>query len=84
MQGFPFKKLLEGLQVAVANVGNGPIIEVGINPMEQVVTLARYRLLRFGRPQRCWPNKQINEMLAPLVNQGCDRPVLKIVKAAAN
>ncbi len=81
MQDLSFKMLLEGLQFAIANVGNGPIVEVGVNPVEQVVTLARHCLFRFGRPRRRWPNKQINEMLAPLVNQSCYGVVIEIIEA---
>ena len=76
--------LLEGLQFAIANIGNGPIVEVGVNPVEQVVTLARHCLFRFGRPSRRWPNKQINEMLAPLVNQSCYGVVIEIIEAPTN
>jgi hypothetical protein len=68
MQDLPFKQLFEGLQIAIANVRDSPVIEVGINPMKQTVTLASYALLRLARPSRLWPDKQINEMLAPLVN----------------
>ena len=52
--------------------------------MKQVVTLARHGLLRFACPGSCWPNKQINEMLAPLVNQSRYRMVVEIIKAPAN
>ena len=52
--------------------------------MEQVVTLARHGLLRFACPGGCWPNEQINEMLAPLVNQSRYRMVVEIIKAPAN
>jgi hypothetical protein len=84
MRELSFKKLLKGLQVAIANVGNSPVIEVGVKPMEQVVTLTRHGLPSFGRAG-CWrPNKQINEMLAPLVNQSCCRVVIEVIKAAAD
>ena len=84
MQDLPFEQLLERLQIAIANVGNGPVIEVGVNPMEQMVTLASYDLLRFARPGRLWPDKQINEMLAPLVNQSRYRAVIEIIKPTTN
>src|SRR5439155_22832097 len=80
MQDLSFKMLLEGLQFAIANIGNRPIVDVGVNPVEQVVTLARHCLFRFGRPRRRWPNKQINEMLAPLVNQSCYGVVIEIIE----
>src|SRR5437762_13429136 len=49
-----------------------------------MVTLARHSLFRFGRPRPCWPNEQINEMLAPLVNQSCYGVVIEIIKAPTN
>ena len=66
-----FKKLLEALQVANANVGNGPVVEVPISPMEQVIALARDHLFGLAVLGRSRPNKQIDEMLAPLVNESC-------------
>src|SRR2546430_16976700 len=49
-----------------------------------MVTLARHSLFRFGRPRPCWPNEQINEMLAPLVNQSCYGVVIEIIEAPTN
>jgi hypothetical protein len=68
MQDLSFEQLLEGLQIAIANVRDSPVIEVDINPIKQTVTLASYAFWRLARPSRLWPDKQINEMLAPLVN----------------
>jgi hypothetical protein len=42
MQDLPFEQLLEGLQIGIANVRDSPVIEVGINPIKQTVTLASY------------------------------------------
>src|ERR1700757_2572581 len=72
------KNLLEALQVVDVHVGYGPVGEVAVNPVEQVVALARHNLLRFAVRRGCWPNKQINEMLALLVYQSCHRVVIEV------
>ena len=74
--------LLECLQVADANVGNGPIIEVGVNPVQKLIALARDCFRAFSRVRFYRPNKQVNEMFAPLVNQRRHRPVVEIIKTA--
>ena len=84
MQDLSFEERLERLQIAFANVGNGPVVEVGVSPMDQVVTFTRDDLLRFRRPRRCWPNKQINKMFAPLVNQRCYGVIIEVIKASTN
>ena len=76
--------LLEGLQVAVANIRNTPVIEILVDPMEQVVTLTCHGLFSFARTRCYWPEKQVNEMFASLVNQGCHRVVIEIIKAPSN
>ena len=50
MQDLSFEERLERLQIAFANVGNGPVVEVGVSPMDQVVTFTRDDLLRFAAP----------------------------------
>ena len=47
-----FEEPFERLQIAFANVGNGPVVEVSVSPMDQVVTFARDDLLRFVRSGR--------------------------------
>ena len=64
-----FKQLLETLQVGNVDVGYRPVGEIAVAPMDQVIALPLNHCLRFAIPGRCWPNKQINEMFAPLVNQ---------------
>src|SRR6266513_2766325 len=76
--------LLECLQVADANVGNGPIIEVGFNPVQKLIALARDCFCAFSRVRFYRPNKQVDEMFAPLVNQSRYGPVIEIIKAPAN
>ena len=51
MQDLSFEERFERLQIAFANVGNGPVVEVGVSPMDQMVTFTRDDLLRFGSPQ---------------------------------
>src|SRR5215471_16349192 len=80
----PLKLLLERLQVASAYVGNSPIVEVGVNPVKKVIALTRDGLCCSGGPRFRRPDKQVNEMLAPLVNQSCYGAVIKVVKASAN
>src|SRR5947199_8337626 len=79
-----FEEPFECLQIAFANVGNGPVVEVSVSPINQVVTFARNDLLRFGLPRRCWPNKQINKMFSPLVNQRCYGVIIEAIKESTN
>src|SRR5438034_2431938 len=74
-----FELLLKSLQIVSANIGNSPVVEVGVNPMQKLIALARYRLRGPARIQFCRPNKQVNEMFAPLENQGRHRPVIEII-----
>src|ERR1043166_5217549 len=91
-----FEKLLKLLQLFLANVGNSPIVKLRIKPMQKVITLARDRLQGEGSllipgrtrgsvcacPSR--PDKQVNEMFAPSVNQRRHWSVIQIIQAAAN
>jgi hypothetical protein len=74
-----FELLLKSLQIVSANIGNSPVVEVGVNPMQKLIALARYRLRGPARIRFCRPNKKVNEMFAPLVNQGRHRPVIEII-----
>src|SRR5205823_9667214 len=65
----------------VAHVGNSPVVEVRIDPMQELVTLARQGLAGSSGSRFCRPNKEINEMFASLVNQSCYRPIVEIIKA---
>jgi hypothetical protein len=40
MRCLRFELLLKSLQIVSAHIGNRPIVEVGINPMQKLVTLA--------------------------------------------
>src|SRR5207249_9215473 len=84
MRRLYFELLLKSLQIVSVDVGNGPVVEVGVNPMQKLIALARYRLCGSGRIRFCRPNKQVNEMFAPLVNQHRRRPVIEIIETAPN
>src|ERR1700737_4909870 len=79
-----FEALLESLQLVSVNVGNCPVVEVGVSPMQKVITLARNRLCSFGRVRLCRPNKQVNKMFSSLINQRRHRPVIEVIEATAN
>ena len=75
-----FPKLL---QIVLVHVGDGPVIEIRIKPMHKMVALTVYRVSGRCRAWSLGPNKQINEMLAPLVDQCGDRSVVEIIQATA-
>src|SRR6266699_5433593 len=74
MRRLLFEELLESLQIVAIDIGNSPVVEVGVNPMQKLIALARHRL--HGSVGSCpgRPNKQVNKMFAPLVNQHRRRP----------
>src|SRR5437867_511240 len=76
--------LLKSLQIVNVNVRNSPVVEVRINPVQKLITLARYYLRSSGCVGRCRPDKEINEMFPSLVNQGRYRSVVQIVETAAD
>src|SRR5947199_6658790 len=84
MRRLYFELLLESLQIVSVDVGNGPVIEVGLNPMEKLIALVRYRLRGFSGIGRGRPDEEVNEMLTPLVNQRRHRPVIEIIKTATD
>src|SRR5881628_2283477 len=49
-----------------------------------MITLMRYRLRPPARIWRRRPDKEVNEMFASLVNQGCYWPVVQIVETATD
>src|SRR2546423_6639809 len=76
------KLLLESLQIASLNVGNRPVVKVRVDPVQELITLVRHRLRRARRIRSCRPNKEVNEMLSPLINQSRYRPVIEIIKTS--
>src|ERR1700730_15128420 len=79
-----FEKVLKLLQLFRANVRNSPVAKLRIKPMQKLITLVRDRL--HGPVCSCpgRPNKQVNEVFAPLVNQRRHRPVIEIIKTATD
>src|ERR1700730_1706603 len=84
MRRLLFELLLKSLQIVIAHVRNSPVVEVRINPVEKLITLARYCLRSSGCIGRCRPNKQVDEMFASLVNQRRHRPVIQIIQTATD
>src|SRR5438046_5700082 len=84
MRRLYFELLLKSLQIVSVDVGNSPVVKVRVSPMQKLIALARHRLRGSGRIRFCRPNKQVNEMLTPLVNQSCYGVVIEIIKAPSN
>ena len=79
-----FELLLKSPQVVLVNVGNGPVIEVGLNPMEKLIALVRHRLRGVSGIGRGRPDEEVNEMPTSLVNQRRHRPVIEIIQTATD
>src|SRR6266481_3301360 len=79
-----FELLLKSLQIVSVHVRNSPVVEVRISPMEKLIALARHRLDGSACSCLCRPNKKVNEMFSPLVNQRHHRPLIEIIEAATN
>src|ERR1700730_4623087 len=84
MRRLGFELLLKSLQIVIAHVGDSPVVEVRVNPMQELIALVCYCLRSSGFIGRCRPNKKVNEMLASLVNQCGHRPVIQIIQAATD
>ena len=52
--------------------------------MKKLIALARHGLARFSGSRLNRPDKQVNKVLAPLVNQSRHRPAFQIIKPASN
>ena len=68
-----FEETLKILQVANTDVGYRPVSEVAVSPVDQGIALAFHRLLLFAIRGCRRPDKQVNKMLALLINQSCYR-----------
>ena len=79
-----FELLLEKLQIVSVHVRNRPVVKVRVSPVQKLIPLARYRFRSFWFVRRCWPNKNVDKVFAPPVNQRRHRPVIQIIQAAAN
>src|SRR2546422_921435 len=81
---FTREKARAFVQFCQVQLGYKPISHAGCRPVDQVVSLT-CQLLLFpdGRAVR-WPDKQINEVLAALINQCRDWPAVEVIQTAAN
>src|SRR5206468_5451453 len=79
-----FELLLKSLQIVRVDVGNSPVVKVRVSPMQKLIALACYRFRSFCRVRRRRPNKQVDKVFAPFVNQRRHWPVIQIIQAAAN
>ena len=82
MGRLPLELLLKSLQIAGVHIGDRPVIEIGIRPMQKLKALARDCPGSFARIWFCRPNKQVNEMFAPLINQCRRGPVTEVIETA--
>ena len=79
-----FELLLEKLQIINVHVRNSPVVKVRVSPVQKLIPLACYRFRSFRFVRRCWPNKKVDKVFAPSVNQRRHWPVIQIIKASAN
>ena len=84
MRRLYFELLLKSLQIVSVDVGNSPVVKVRVSPMQKLIALVRYRLRGFSGIGRGRPDEEVNEMLAPLVNQRRHRPLIEIIKTATD
>src|SRR5215469_525238 len=79
-----FELLLEELQIANVHVRNSPIVKVRVRPVQKLISVACYRFRNFCFVRCCWPNKKVDKMFAPSVDQRRHWPVIQIIQAAPN
>src|SRR5437762_3798082 len=79
-----FELLLKSLQIANVDVGNSPVVKVRVRPVQKLISLTRYCFRRFRSIRRRWPNKEVNKVFAPFVDQRRHWSVIQIIQAAAN
>src|SRR6266481_6284415 len=79
-----FELLLEKLQIVSVHVRNNPVVKVRVSSVQKLISLARYRFRSFCCVRRCWPNKEVDKVFAPSVNQRRHRPVIQVIQTVAN
>src|SRR5437667_388727 len=79
-----FELLLKSLQIANVDVGNSPVVKVRVRPVQKLISLARYCFRSACSIRRRWPNKEVNKVFAPFVDQRRHWSVIQIIQAAAN
>src|SRR5262249_39122990 len=71
-------------QFGEVQLGDKPVAHAGLGPVDQVVTLSRELVLLLDRGVVRRPDKEINEMLASLINQRRDRTAIEVIHAATD
>jgi hypothetical protein len=79
-----FELLLEKLQIVNVHVRNSPVVKVRVSPVQKLIPFACYRFRSLCLVRRCWPNKKVDKVFAPSVNQRRHRPIIQIIQAAPN
>ncbi len=77
------QELNELLQLRQIQIGDGPPLHAGVGPANQIVSLAHRSLSRRFGAALCGPDKNVDEMLAPLIDQRRDGPIINVVEAPA-
>src|SRR5437773_10728743 len=84
MRRLCFELLLEKLQIVNVYVRNSPVVKVRVSPVQKLIPLPCYRFRSFCCVRRCWPNKKVDKVFAPSVNQRRHGPVIQVIQAPAN
>src|SRR4030095_4152193 len=79
-----FELLFEKLDIVKVNVRNSPVVKVRVSPVQKLIPFACYRFRSFCFVRRCRPNKKVDKVFAPPVNQRRHGPVIQIIQAATN
>src|SRR4029453_7752823 len=79
-----FELLLEKLQIVSVYVRHSPVGKVRVSPVQKLIPFACYRFRSFCFVRRCWPNKKVDKVFAPSVNQLRHGPVIQIIQATPN
>jgi hypothetical protein len=81
-RGLLLDQFLKRHQLVAAGIRNGPVTEVVIDPMEKLIALATDRFRGFRVTGLNWPDKYVNEVLTPVVNQSGHWSVTKIIESS--
>ena len=76
-------ELNELRQFCLVQVGNCPVLEVGVLPTEQVETLERAGFDSAARLSRGGPDKEIDDVIAVAVDEGSGRSAGDVVQTAS-
>src|SRR4029450_2537342 len=79
-----FELLLEKLHIVNVHVRNSPVVKVRVSPVQKLISLARYRFRSFCVVRPRWPNKKVDKVFTPFVNQCRNWPIIQVIQAATN